>query len=78
MNLTPLKLNDSARLEQARQERKTAAYHRQKAEECEQLATWLEAMANPEGTTADGNLPVEEDVAKLARKLAPVSAQEAA
>lgn len=56
MNLVPFQLNDASRLEQARKERETAAFHRLKAEDCDRLASYLEAHASPDGIMGDSKV----------------------
>jgi hypothetical protein len=45
---TPIVLNDMSRIEQARKERETAAYHRMLADRAEKIASILEADGAPD------------------------------
>jgi hypothetical protein len=70
MNITPLTVNDDSRRQQARIERETAAYHRRKADECDKLASLLDAYASPEGVASDGAIVTDEG--SVAARFAPV------
>jgi hypothetical protein len=72
MNVTPIQINDDARRQQARKEREQAAYLRRKADESDRIAEFLEGLADPDGTAADGDLPTASGVEKVARRFAPV------